>query len=88
VDESSLAPDRSEKPLRTIVAEVFREYWNAVTVAEPFSRSERIETMKAIKLKFFANAAEAGEDEESWQVTFKKSRDPRVIEAIVKEIDQ
>jgi hypothetical protein len=44
--------------------------------------------MKAIKLKFFANAAEAGEDEESWQVTFKKSRDPRVIEAIVKEIDQ
>lgn len=58
------------------------------SVAEPFSQLERIETMKAIELEFFANAAEDGEDEGSWQITFKKSRDPRVIEAIVEEIDQ
>jgi hypothetical protein len=41
---------------------------------------------EAIEQAFLANAAEAGEEDGSWRITFKETKDPRLIVAIVEEI--
>jgi hypothetical protein len=57
------------------------------SAAEPFRESERIEAMVGIKREFFDNAAENGEPKGAWQINFRESEDPRVIEADVEPGD-
>ncbi len=50
------------------------------SVAEPFSESERTEAMVGLKREFFENA-DSSEDGDAWRIKFRRSKDPRVIEA-------
>ena len=51
------------------------------SVAEPFLKAERSHVMAGIESEFFENAAADGEPEEEWQINFRETKDPRIIEA-------
>jgi len=51
------------------------------SVAEPFLKAERSQVMAGIESEFFENAAADGEPEEEWQINFRETKDPRIIEA-------
>lgn len=57
------------------------------SVAEPIGPRERIGMMKGIRQEFLDNADEAGETKGEWQIRFRKPKDRRLIEAIVKPKD-
>ena len=61
--------------------------WICKSVAEPFDRSERCETMVGIENDFFANAVSDGEPKGAWEINFRDSGDPRLIEADIKPGD-
>jgi hypothetical protein len=51
--------------------------------SEPFSESERDETMAGLQNEFFSNAAAAGEPKSAWMFEFLGFDDERVINALI-----
>lgn len=50
------------------------------SVATPFGKTERKHTMSGMTRDFLDNATDDGEEEDAWVITFRKSKDSRVIE--------
>ena len=52
--------------------------WICKSVAEPFDRSERCETMVGIENDFFANAVSDGEPKGAWEINFRRLWGPAI----------